>query len=136
MKGIGVGLNQGSGRGGAASRARDCRDGIAPGGGYDENKRVASNPVGLLMAQSGGGGKQGGLVERPTRPKPPGAAAVASLLHQRAILGVDRAAATDGNWDDGEAVEEPGFRQGRRRRLAALLTWRTVCTSNSMRKKR
>ncbi|KAM0876507.1 hypothetical protein ACQ4PT_036129 [Festuca glaucescens] len=111
-KGIGAGPNQGSGRGGAASRARNCRGGIAPGGGQAENKRAASNPVGLLMAPSGGGGEQGGLVERPTHPKPPGAATVASLLRQRTILGLDRAAATDGNWDDGEAMEEPGFMQG------------------------
>jgi hypothetical protein len=51
------------------------------------------------------------LKDLPAR-SPTDDAEVAALLRQRAILGADRVEAGEGNWDDGEAVREPGFRQG------------------------
>ncbi|KAM0927888.1 hypothetical protein ACQ4PT_002131 [Festuca glaucescens] len=113
--------SQEPGRGGAAEKAQTGRVGETSGGRQAEKTRAATYPVGLLMAPPGGGGEQGGLVERPTRPKPSGHAAVASLLRQRALLGRDRAEATDGNWDDGEAMEEPGFRQGAEAQIGGIV---------------
>ncbi|KAM0890726.1 hypothetical protein ACQ4PT_026820 [Festuca glaucescens] len=103
---------KGKGRGSNMAAAQERRGGTLTGGIGAENTRAVSHPVGLLMAPPVGGGNHGGLVERPARPKPSGAAAVATLLRQRAILTTDRATADEGNWDDGSAVEETGFRQG------------------------
>jgi hypothetical protein len=70
------------------------------------------NPVGLLMAPPAGWGDQGGLVERPSRPKLVGDPEVARLLRQRALLTADREVAANGNWDDSESEKKARFKQG------------------------
>jgi hypothetical protein len=57
--------------------------------------------MGLLMAPPPrSGGKQGGLDERPTRPKLFGGGSSTPLVHHRAILGSGMSPADEGNWDD------------------------------------
>jgi hypothetical protein len=58
-----------------------------------------------------GGGEQGGLVERPTRPKPTGGVSEVSLARRRALLDADTVMEEDGNWDDGSQMEGLGFNQ-------------------------
>ncbi|KAM0922941.1 hypothetical protein ACQ4PT_005872 [Festuca glaucescens] len=72
---------------------------------------VPPQPVGLLMAPPVGGGEQGGLAERPTRPKPTGGVSAVSLSRRRALLDADMAMEEDGNWDDGSEMEGLGFNQ-------------------------
>ncbi|KAM0872537.1 hypothetical protein ACQ4PT_038656 [Festuca glaucescens] len=111
-KTAGDGPYKGKGRSSNTVVAQERRGGTPTGGIVAENTRVASHPVGLLMAPPVGGGDHGGIVERPARLKPSGAAAVATLLRQRSILTTDRVTSDEGNWDDGSVVEETGFRQG------------------------
>jgi hypothetical protein len=59
-----------------------------------------------------GANRGGGLVERPTRPKPSGGGSSAPLPCRRAILGLEMLSDDDGNWDDGQQMEELGFWQG------------------------
>ncbi|KAK1573109.1 hypothetical protein QYE76_008320 [Lolium multiflorum] len=65
------------------------------------------------MAPPGGGGDYGEPGEGSTRPKPTGGQPT-TLQHGRATKPVyDRSEASDGNWDDGDGMdEEPGLRQG------------------------
>jgi hypothetical protein len=108
----GAGLTRGIERGDAVGMVKNRHGGASSGSLQFENAREATYPVGLLMAPPVGGGDKGGLVERPTRPKPTDAAEVAALPRQRAILGADGVDAGEGNWDDGDVGREPGFRQG------------------------
>jgi hypothetical protein len=73
------------------------RGGVVGGGSRPGSARAAPNPVGLLMAAPGGGGEQGGLAERPTRPKPSGGVGAVPLLRQRAFLEAERDEADAGN---------------------------------------
>jgi hypothetical protein len=88
------------------------RGGVVGGGSRPGSARAAPNPVGLLMAAPGGGGEQGGLAERPTRPKPSGGVGAVPLLRQRAFLEAERDEADAGNWDGGDNDDASGFRQG------------------------
>ncbi|KAK1681976.1 hypothetical protein QYE76_042824 [Lolium multiflorum] len=65
------------------------------------------------MAPPGGGGDYGEPGKGSTRPKPTGGQPT-TLHHGRATEPVyDRSEASDGNWDDGDGMdEEPGLRQG------------------------
>jgi hypothetical protein len=75
----GVDRRQEMPRGGRAEDLQG-RCGRRTGDGPREGSaREAPTPAGLLMAPPRGGGDQGGLVERPTRPKPVGGAGTASL---------------------------------------------------------
>jgi hypothetical protein len=73
-------------------------------------ERSGLNSVRSLTATPAGGGDQGGLGERPTRPKPPGVVPSVPLLQHRAILGANMEPLADGNWDDStEDMENLGF---------------------------
>lgn len=87
----------------------------------EDGIRAATNHAGLLMAPPAGWGDQGGLVERPSRPKPVGDPEVARLLRQRALLTADREVATHGNWDDGESEKNAGFRQGEETKIGGYV---------------
>jgi hypothetical protein len=76
---------------GAAPRTRRRGGWPAAEGG----KRAVTNTVGLLMAPPAGWGDQGGLVERPSRPKPVGDPEVARLLRQRALLMAEKLQSTE-----------------------------------------
>ncbi|KAM0847525.1 hypothetical protein ACQ4PT_054946 [Festuca glaucescens] len=85
-----------------------------------EGERASSSLVGLLMAPPVGGGEQGGLVERPSRPKPSGGSSSAPLSRRHTILGPDMPT-EDGNWDDGQETEEMGFQQGSASQIGGIV---------------
>ncbi|KAM0827732.1 hypothetical protein ACQ4PT_068002 [Festuca glaucescens] len=77
-------------------------------------RRSGAAPAGLLMAPPGGGGDYGEPGEGSTRPKPTGGQPTALQRGRVAEPDYDRHEASDGNWDDGDGMdEEPGLRQGR-----------------------
>jgi hypothetical protein len=111
-------VDQSAGKDGNGAAPRTRRRG---GGPPAEGGNAVTNPVGLLMAPPAGWGNQGGLAERPSRPKLVGDPKVARLLRQRALLTADREVAVNGNWDDSESEKKAGFKQGQETKI-----WR-VC---------
>ncbi|KAK1630240.1 hypothetical protein QYE76_004555 [Lolium multiflorum] len=75
----------------------------------------------LLMALPVGGGDYGGLVERPTHPKPTGDASEAPLLRRRALLDGDRDMEEDGNWNEGDGMADMGFNQGDASKIGGIV---------------
>ncbi|KAM0886345.1 hypothetical protein ACQ4PT_029749 [Festuca glaucescens] len=112
-------VDQSAGKDGNVAASWACRR----GGGHaaEDGNRAATNQVGLLLAPPAGWGDQGGLVERPSRPKLVGDPEVARLLRQRALLTADREVAINGNWDDGESEKKVGFRQGEETKIGGYV---------------
>ncbi|KAK1699605.1 hypothetical protein QYE76_016302 [Lolium multiflorum] len=106
----------------AGGRAPGNRRALESGASQAEQTWAATRSVGLLMAPPDGGGEQGGLAERPTHPKPSGGRSAAPLPRRRALLGLEMLPDDDGNWDDGQRMEEePGFRQGSEVRIGGTV---------------
>ncbi|KAK1615802.1 hypothetical protein QYE76_021319 [Lolium multiflorum] len=84
-------------------------------------ERAQTRAIGLLMPPPVGGGDQGGLVERPTRPKPTGGASAAPLLRRQALLEADAPMKEDGNWDEGEELAGMGFNQGDASKIGGIV---------------
>jgi hypothetical protein len=116
---------KGGRRGSAGAAAnRDVREAAAAGGGADRldmvhagvermgNRQNPMKPAGLLMAPPRGWGEQGGLGERPTRPKLLGGPSAGPLPWRPALLEPRNKEVDDGNWDAGDGMDEPGFRRG------------------------
>ncbi|KAM0890605.1 hypothetical protein ACQ4PT_026934 [Festuca glaucescens] len=73
------------------------------------------------MAPPAGWGDQGGLVERPAHPKPVGGANGDPRQRRRALTEPVRAREEDGNWDEGNVLEEPGLRQGMEAQIGGVV---------------
>ncbi|KAM0872200.1 hypothetical protein ACQ4PT_038874 [Festuca glaucescens] len=82
------------------------------GGHQTGQVRSSQRPMGLLMAPPAGGGEKGGLVEKPTHPKPAGGGSADPRQRRRAILAPYRQLEEDGNWADADVMEEMGLPQG------------------------
>jgi hypothetical protein len=82
---------------------------------------MSHRPLGLLTAPPAGGGEKGGLVKKPTHPKPTGGASMVPGQRRRALLASDRQLAMDGNWHDADVKEEMGLPQGNEAKIGGAV---------------